>query len=882
MFDGIYISGQIENVDANITVDTGASVSLISNDLYHSIPDDKKPQLVKSNQQVSTANGVRLKCSGAAEFHMKLGPVVINKRLIVADIQDDVLLGSDFLQKDEKGPADLILSEDRMLYQGQSIPLQQVTTPVFHPEVHKARLVYDCTIPGMCEKTLEVMIENPPFETSNTCMLFEANQELAQNHSIIMAPCLLNMSEDNPVKAVRVMNPFNDTVTLRRGMVVASGQGIQPLESTEDNTVRQVCVEELTLSRGECEQGPTVVSNEELPPHLHELFNNTCSSMSQADKELVKQLLIEFTGVFSQSDEDLGLTHLTEHVIDTGNAHPVKQAPRRVPLAYTWEDKKALDKLLKQGCIRPSNSPWASPVVFVMKKDGSVRPCYDMRRVNELTVKDAFPLPRTEDCLDAVAGAKLFSTLDITSAYNQIPVREQDIPKTAFVTKYGLFEHVTMPFGLCNAPATFQRLMEIALNGLQWSTCLIYLDDVICFSSGSIVEHADRLRLVPERIRSANLKLKPRKCSLFQTSVRFLGHVISGEGVLPNPENVQRLADWPVPKRVKNVRAFLGLGNYYRRFVKNYSQLVKPLTELTKKNRVFFWTDECQTAFDALKKHLLGPEIMAYPNGMGEFILDCDACDKSIGAVVSQRQDGQERVIAYGSRTLNKAEQNYCVTDRELLAIKHFTELYKHYLLGRKFIIRSDHQPLKWLFSLKEPKGRVARWIEILSAYNFAIEYRPGPQHGNADGMSRCPDPRSCECDDPQPLPCGPCAKCEAKSDTMQSSCQGEVVQRVTAMNEDHPEGKPPHSILQTLVSQLFILFVFLGFIWASPAPLSNDQIARSSRTCFSSYSSEDLRKKQLEDLDIGVVLRWKEAGERPSNEDVKSLSAATRHYWLQ
>ena len=873
MFDGIYISGQVQGVDVNITVDTGASVSLISEDLYHNIPREQKPYLEMTTQHVSAADGAKLRCSGTADFILALGPVVVNKRFVVADIQDEVLLGADFLQKDVEGPVDLILSEDRMVFRGQSVPLQQILTSK-PSHIRKVRVADDCVIPGMCEKTMEVVLDKtPPEQALDVCLFLEANQELAQDHSLIMAPCLVNVSDDVPLKAVRILNPNDNPVTLRRGMVLGTAEGISKVEAPPPSEqVRRAVPSEV-------DAGP-----DEVPTHLQELYDDTCTTLSPDERLIVKQLLIDFSDIFSTSDDDLGLTHLTEHTINTGNATPVKQAPRRVPLAYSGEDKKALDKLLKQGCIRPSNSPWASPVVFVLKRDKSVRPCYDMRRVNELTVKDSFPLPRTEDCLDAVSGAKLFSTLDITSAYNQVPVREQDIPKTAFVTKYGLFEHVTMPFGLCNAPATFQRLMEIALNGLQWNTCLIYLDDVICFSKATVTEHAERLRSVLERIRSAGLKLKPRKCSLFQTTVKFLGHVISEDGILPNPDNVQRLADWPIPTRVKDVRAFLGLGNYYRRFVRNYSQIVKPLTELTKKNQVFRWTEECQSAFDSLKTVLLGPEVMAYPTDDGEYTLDCDACDLSIGAVLSQHQGGQDRVIAYGSRTLNKAEQNYCVTDRELLAVKHFTELYKHYLLGRKFAIRTDHQALKWLFTLKEPKGRVARWIEILSAFNFSIEYRPGQHHGNADGMSRCPDPRACECEDSNQLPCGPCNKCTSKSVAMQSPFSVEITRRTVTPGMALAEGGKLSSIFHKMFAQMMCLLVFLGLITPDSSTRNdhNERVARSPPLAWSSrYSAAELRKKQLDDPDIGPVLQWKEADKRPSSDEVQSLSAATRHYWL-
>ena len=293
------------------------------------------------------------------------------------------------------------------------------------------------------------------------------------------------------------------------------------------------------------------------------------------------------------------------------------------------------------------------------------------------------------------------------------------------------------------------------------------------------------------RIRSANLKLKPRKCSLLKREVTFLGHVISEEGVLPNPDNVERLANWPVPTRVRDVRAFLGLGNYYRRFVRGYSNIVKPLTELTKKGQLFHWTPECQAAFQRLKDILMGPEVMAYPVDDGEFIVDCDVSDSGIGAVLSQVQDGVERVIAYGSRTLKKAEQNYCVTDKELLALKFFVERYKHYLLGRHFLVRTDHQALKWLFTLKEPKGRIARWIEVLSAFDFSIEYRPGNRHGNADRMSRCHLPKACQCECTDPLRCGPCKRCSSRSIVMQSTwCLPNGPEA-----QDLAEGEPPDEI---------------------------------------------------------------------------------------
>ena len=231
----------------------------------------------------------------------------------------------------------------------------------------------------------------------------------------------------------------------------------------------------------------------------------------------------------------------------------------------------------------------------------------------------------------------------------------------------------------------------------------------------------------------------------------------------PDPGNVEKIITWPVPTCVTDVRAVLGMGNYYQRFIKDYSKKMQPLIKLTKKDRGFEWTAECQKSFDQLKEELTSPDIMAYPTDFGEFILDTDASLDMVGAILSQVQDGVEHVITYGSRTLSKPEQNYCVTDWELLAVRFFMEYYKHYLLGRRFVAWMDHQALRWVYSLREPKDRIARWLETLSTYQFSIEYRPGHKHRNVDVMSRrCPNPQECKCPllEEEVLKCGPCQKC--------------------------------------------------------------------------------------------------------------------------
>lgn len=274
-----------------------------------------------------------------------------------------------------------------------------------------------------------------------------------------------------------------------------------------------------------------------------------------------RKFQIFFVGTFSKNEADLGLTTLVQHEIDTGDSRPVKQPPRRVPLAFADEERKVVQQMETQGIVRKSSSPWASPIVLVKKENGKTRCCIDYRRMNIVNRQDAFPLPRVQDCLDTVRGSIYFSTFDLTSGYHQAPVKEEDIPKTAFITEYGLYEFTTLPMGLSTACATFQRLVELILQGLNWQTCIIFLDDIVVFGS-SFQEHLQRVEEVLHRIHDSGMNLKPEKCNLFQKKVTFLGHVVSSEGILPNPDNISKILQWPHPTTVTEVRQLLGMGSY--------------------------------------------------------------------------------------------------------------------------------------------------------------------------------------------------------------------------------------------------------------------------------------------------------------------------------
>ena len=544
---------------------------------------------------------------------------------------------------------------------------------------------------------------------------------------------------------VRVMNVKEEPIMLKSNTVMSNLQEVNVIDKDSHS--------ESTEKLDEQDEGDRAI-----PEYLQKMVDGVDGSISESACLTLEAILVRYANVFSQDENDLGRTNIMMHYIDTGDARPVRQQLRRYPAAHVEAISEHVDNMLKQGTIEPASSPWASNVVLVKKKDGSFRCCVDYRQLNSVTRKDVYPLPRIDDCLDAMSSATLFSTFDLRSSYHQIQVAPQDRDKTTFICPRGMYRYCNMPFGLCNAGATFQRLMDVVMSGLHFEVCLVYLDDIVLFSR-TIEEHLERLVRLLGRLESAGLKLKPEKCRLMQKSVSFLGHVVSGEGIATDPEKTKMVSEWPVPTTVKEVRSFLGLAGYYRRFVKGYASIATPLNRLMKKDQPFTWTDEAQEAFEALKRALTSPPVLAMPNDTGEFILDTDACDKAIGAVLSQVQEGTERVIAYAGRSLDKREANYCVTRKELLSIVYSLRYFKQYLMGRNFRIRTDHAPLTWLRRTPEPVGQQARWLEIMEEYDFTVEHRPGIRHTNADALSSHPcSVKSCVCKGHR-LECSLCCK---------------------------------------------------------------------------------------------------------------------------
>ena len=461
-------------------------------------------------------------------------------------------------------------------------------------------------------------------------------------------------------------------------------------------------------------------------------------SLSPLQQQQLNELFKEYIDVFSQGDEDLGNTPLLKHGIET-HGPPLRQPYRRQNPAVRREEMTQVQQILSSNVIRPSNSPWASPVVMVRKKDGSLRFCVDFRQLNAAIVKDAHPLPRIDDLLDALHGAKWFSTLDLKSGYWQVPIAEQDKEKTAFRTSRGqLFEFNQVPFGLCNAPATFSRLMDRVLAGLHWETCLFYLDDIIVFSS-TWEEHLARLREVFERLRQAKLKLGAAKCTFAAKEVSYLCHRVTEEGLLPDPTLLAAIRDIPPTTTATEVRSFLGLAGYYRRYVKGFAAIAAPLFALTRKEALFHWSEDCQAAFDQLKTRLTTSPITAFPDFSQAFRLYTDASTAGLGDILAQVREGKERIICCASRALNKAEKSYPATKLECLAIVWAVAKFPPYLMAMPFEVYTDHYALQWLKTMRTGSALLHRWSAALEEYDFTVRHRPGKVQTHVDGLSRRP-----------------------------------------------------------------------------------------------------------------------------------------------
>lgn len=492
-----------------------------------------------------------------------------------------------------------------------------------------------------------------------------------------------------------------------------------------------------------------------LKQHISDAVNNIDLRISHLNKEQqskLNQLINSCPNLFSEPDERLTFTTKVQGEIRTYNSEPVYSKSYPYPLCLKNEVERQVKQLLKDGIIRPSRSPYNAPVWIVPKKtdasgERKYRMVIDYRKLNANTIPDKYPIPEIQDVLSNLGSNRYFTVIDLRSGFHQIPLKKSDIEKTAFSINHGKYEFTRLPFGLKNGPSIFQRALDDILREHIGKRCYVYVDDIIVFGR-SEEEHLKNLGLVFKTLESANLKIQLDKCEFLQEQVEFLGLVISKDGIKTNPKKVKAIVDFPIPRTLKELRSFLGLAGYYRRFIKDFAKIAKPLTTLLRgedghvskglsKNKAIQLDSQAAEAFEKVKNSLLSKEVLlAFPDFGKEFELTTDASNLALGAVLSQGG----KPITFLSRSLSKTEENYAANEKEMLAIIWALTSLRNFLYGsRKVKIFTDHQPLTYALSNKNNNSKMKRWKAILEEYNYELKYKPGNTNAVADALSRLP-----------------------------------------------------------------------------------------------------------------------------------------------
>jgi len=477
-------------------------------------------------------------------------------------------------------------------------------------------------------------------------------------------------------------------------------------------------------------------------PVVNDTFDINPSLTPEEQRKVLNILTQNKLAFASKSSAGVpSIAHKVQHTIHVGNAAPIKQAPYRATPANNRIIKEKVDSLLKSGVIRESSSPWASPVILVAKKDGEPRMCVDYRRLNSCVVKDGMPLPRVDDSLHSLRDAVHLSIIDLKEAYHHIPLHPDSVPLSAFVTQEGLYEWNVMTFGHTNAPGTFQRYINTIFRDLLNKGVIAYFDDIVVYTNGTLDEHIHALDVVLKRLSQHGLTAKMSKCHFAYNELKFLGHIISNGTIRPDPEKVRGISEFPVPTSVEQLRSFLGLSNYYRKFIKDFALIARPLYRLTRRGVDWQWGDAEQQAFTQLKQQLLSPNCLHSPNYDLPFVLQTDASGKGFGAVLTQIFDGVEHPVSFISTQLTKGQMNYSATELECAAVIWAIKEFEYLLRDKRFTVVTDHKASEWLPTKNSPNKRIMRWFMFLDGIVFDVKHRAGTANANADALSRCPVP---------------------------------------------------------------------------------------------------------------------------------------------
>lgn len=695
----IVINGKVYNA----LIDTGASISVIPISLVQNV--------LQPSREITIFSALgRVTCNKLAFVKFRMDQIPINFTFpFYAMNTDRIILGNDILSQLR---ISIDFSNKCLMYKNFLVPFRLNSCEVNHAtttcddENYKVRTGRLVTLPPKMYTMLEVNV-------SCSDSYFCPSEKLMEDYNIIMPPMYIPKVEK---VFIPILNLNERPVVLQHNAVLGGQQAVVELHH--------------------CNYRSTGNSFPSLNNFRHNFDVN--KNLHLNEKNEIARLLREYSMIFATSETDIGSYPGQERMkIETTSDEPVHQLPYRKSHSERRTIREYIQKFLKLGIIEESTSEYASPILLVRKKDNSFRIVIDYRALNAITKAQIFPMPRLADIFDTLYEAKYFSKMDISNGFFNFMVDDNDKHKTAFITQDGLFQFRKCPQGLKNSPAFFNRVLRKVFHDLLFKSCFLYLDDILIYSK-TFSDHVQHLRQCLDKLKRNGLKLKPSKCSFAYQELKILGHVLSHEGIKTDPDKVSAVVNMPQPKDVSEVRTFLGMTSYYRRFIENYAALAKPLTNLTRKENEFNFDKSCQLAFKILKEKLVSAPILAQFREDLDVILYCDASLQAIGCVLTQYYDNREHVIAYASKTLSQCEQNYSIAEKECLAVKYGLNHFYEYCFQRKITVVTDHHSLCSLLRTKNSKNlRIARWALEVQEADITVRYRKGSLHGNADCLSR-------------------------------------------------------------------------------------------------------------------------------------------------
>lgn len=733
-------------------VDSGAARSLIKESVLRQLD----LVIEKTNVKLNDVLGEPIEIIGSVWTEIKMESLELPMRLIIVKdlaIKPDIVLGVDFLDKFQvtvkfsKDSRKMIIHDvmiDPLLMNSGmrmmcSVPQELTNVRGIEQRrgtnrARKIRVVADREqlIPAFSYKTIQVKAKRRLPEKCLIHFIPTTSNSNYQGVEMVNEACKGKFS-------IIILNRNGQAVTITKSTfmgyleIVWEDQDIMAEEVVQMSAILQTDDGQSVEQKGIKER----TREEKLRILLAQARKHALAGTSEYEE--LKGIITDFLDTFSLDDEPLSVTGTVFHSIEIEKGRPIFTRPYRIAEKYREEVRTEIQNMLKRNIIRPSHSPWCSPLVVVPKKDtGQIRLVVDFRKINELVKRDQHPIPVIERILTQLRGSKYFTKLDLAQGFHQIPLDEKSKEITAFSTEDAIYEYQTMPMGLANSPATFSRLMNMVFWEEIGHSVQVYLDDIL-IPGRTFTEHIANIRTALTKLKAHNLKVRYSKCDFFAKEVQYLGHMINSEGIKPVHDKLEAIRNYPVPRTAKEVLRFLGMCGYYRRFVRQYSKIVRPLYELTKSVNEFEWTETAHRVFETLKDKMCSAGILVYPDFKKKFIIYTDASDTGVGGVISQKDsNNHERVVAYYSRTLTAAEKNYSVTEKEALGIVSVLRKYRWLLVGFQVEVRTDHQPLTFLFREgPQPNGRLARWALLLQEYQLKVTYVQGLANKVADALSR-------------------------------------------------------------------------------------------------------------------------------------------------